>query len=108
MRLTAHLPSSSGSSPLRKRATTASDAAFLARFLDAAALTFRMRVRSMTILVPTGCCGAPEQVPATIAVASASACRLIASAAASLALHLSASFCSCQARLPPPSAANAL
>ena len=38
MRLTAHLPSSSGSSPFRKRATAAADAAFLPRSLPLDAL----------------------------------------------------------------------
>eukprot|EP00966_Prymnesium_polylepis_P215436 4989155-Prymnesium_polylepis.1 len=47
--LTAQLPLSSGSSPLRSRATVAAAPALLARFLDAAALSPLMRVRSMTI-----------------------------------------------------------
>eukprot|EP00966_Prymnesium_polylepis_P186094 4313558-Prymnesium_polylepis.1 len=82
MRLTAQFPSSSGSSPLRSRATAAAFAVLRARFLDAAALSPLMRVRSMTIWTPIGCCGSPEHVPCTMAVASASAWRFRSSSAA--------------------------
>eukprot|EP00966_Prymnesium_polylepis_P196786 4559940-Prymnesium_polylepis.1 len=51
MRLTAQLPLSSGSSPLRSRATVAAAPALLARFLDAAALSVLLHPRCVRAVI---------------------------------------------------------
>eukprot|EP00966_Prymnesium_polylepis_P006196 141844-Prymnesium_polylepis.1 len=60
IRLIAQKPPSSAASPFRSCATAAVFAARRARLREAASLSPLMRVRSILICTPTGCCGSPE------------------------------------------------